>query len=62
VNFVKLLALHLQVAQNGLEILCYLAERMKEDFRPYISTGLKHFLIEKNVDRNKRHLFIMFFL
>lgn len=28
-----------QVAQNGLEILCYLAERMREDFRPYISTG-----------------------
>ncbi|KAL1426601.1 hypothetical protein MTO96_018183 [Rhipicephalus appendiculatus] len=27
-----------KVAQNGLEILSILAERLKEDFRPYIST------------------------
>ncbi|CAN7983082.1 unnamed protein product, partial [Ixodes hexagonus] len=27
-----------KVAQNGLEILSLLAERMKEDFRPYISS------------------------
>lgn len=31
----------LQVVQNGLEILTYLADRMGHDFKPYISTTIQ---------------------
>lgn len=36
----------LQVVQNGLEILTYLADRMGHDFKPYIST-----IIQPTIDR-----------
>lgn len=36
----------LQVVQNGLEILTYLADRMGHDFKPYIST-----VIQPMIDR-----------
>jgi len=36
----------LQVVQNGLEILTYLADRMGHDFKPYISS-----IIQPTIDR-----------
>jgi hypothetical protein len=38
--------LSLQVVQNGLEILTYLADRMGHDFKPYISS-----IIQPTIDR-----------
>ena len=32
--------LSIQVCQNGLEILSLFADRMREDFRPYVQTIL----------------------
>lgn len=45
----------LQVVQNGLEVLTFLADRMGHDFKPYIST-----IIQATIDRLGKCLQLIF--